>query len=329
MQTLRFYFGDKFVSKMENRIKVISGDISQNATFGMSREDLRELLANVNVIINSGALVKHFGNKNDFERINVTGPKNIIAFCQKYGKRLLHISTTSVSGNDKKDAIENQNIFSERNLYIGQDFTNIYVTTKYEAEVAILEAIYDGLDAQILRLGNITNRYSDGAFQKNVSDNAFASRLKSFIEIGAFPRYLLEHEIELTPVDLAANAIIKILNHSSDCNMFHIMNPLLLSVLEFINTINSMGIDMIPVSDVLMNDIINGMLTNDERKQAVSGIVQDLSKDKKLIYTSATRLVLDFTVDYLKAIGFRWKKIDKNYVIKYLNYFKQIGFIDF
>lgn len=329
LQTLRFYFGDKFVSKMEERIKVIPGDFTENSTFGTTKDDLRDIVSNVNVVLNSGALVKHFGNKSEFEKVNVTGPKNIIDFCMKYGKRLLHISTTSVSGTDRKDEIENQYIFSERNLYIGQDFTNIYVTTKYEAELAILEAIYDGLDAQILRLGNITNRYSDGVFQKNVKDNAFASRLKSFIEIGAFPKYLLEHEIELTPVDLAAKAVGRILNHSSDCNVFHIMNTMLLPTPELINTMNSLGIDIIPVSNTLMYDIINGMLSNDDRKSAVSGIIQDLNKDKKLIYTSSTRLDFDFTEKYLKECGFKWKKLDKVYITKYMNYFKSIKFIDF
>lgn len=329
LQTLRFYFGAKFVSKMEERIKVVPGDFTENGTLGTTKDDLRDIASNVNVVINSGALVKHFGNKSEFEKVNVTGPKNVIEFCMKYGKRLLHISTTSVSGTDRKDEIENQYIFSERNLYIGQDFTNIYITTKYEAEIAVLEAIHDGLDSQILRLGNITNRYSDGAFQKNVSDNAFANRLKSFIEIGAFPKYLLEHAIELTPVDLAARAVNKILIHSSDCNVFHIMNTLLLEVKELIDTIHSLGIDLIPVSNTLMYDIINGMLLNDDRKQAVSGIIQDLNKDKKLIYTSSTRLDFDFTEKYLKECGFKWKKIDKNYITKYLNYFKSIGFIDF
>ena len=328
-QVLRFYFGDNFVSKIEDRIEVISGDITINNTFGVNKEDLRKIAKSINTVINSGALVKHFGNKNEFENINVNGPKNIIEFCMKYGKRFLHISTTSVSGTDKKDAIENQNVFSEKNLYIGQDFTNIYVTTKYEAELAILEAIYDGLDAQILRLGNITNRYSDGVFQKNVKDNAFASRLKSFIEIGAFPKYLLEHAIELTPVDLSAKAIGRILNHSSDCNVFHIMNTMLLPTPDLINTMNSIGIDIIPVSDTLMYDIINGMLSNDDRKNAVSGIIQDLNKDKKLIYTSGTRLDFDFTEKYLKECGFKWKKLDKVYITKYMNYFKRIGFIDF
>lgn len=308
LNVLRFYFGDKFVSKVENRIKVISGDISENSTFGMYQDELLNVAKNVNVIINSGAIVKHFGQQREFESINVNGAKNVIKFCRKYGKRLIHISTVSVSGNDKKSEIENSNVFSENDLYIGQDFTNIYISTKFEAEVAVLEAIYEGLDAQILRLGNISNRYSDGAFQHNINDNAFAKRLKSFIEIGAFPRYFLGHQLEFTPVDLAAGAILKILNYSSDCNMFHIVNTQLLSVSEFVKTANGMGIDLIPVSDILMNDIINGVLSNDDRKYSASGIVQDLNRDKKLIYTSSTKLNFDFTENYLKNLRIQVEK---------------------
>ena len=289
---------------MENRIKVIEGDIVKNSTFGISNENLKEIVQNINVIINSAALVKHYGRQKDFEDINVKGTKNIIEFCKKYGKKLLHISTGSVSGNDKKEESEYKKIFTENDLYIGQDFNNIYVITKFEAEIAILEAIYDGLDAQILRLGNITNRYVDGVFQQNVEDNGFAKRLKSFIEIGAFPEYFLKHEVEVTPVDLAANAIVKILNHSSDCNMFHIINTQQMSITELVRTMQEMGINIIPVSNILMNDIINGIITNNDRKNTVSGIIQDLTKDKKIIYTSAVKIKSDFTENYLKNCRF-------------------------
>ncbi len=105
---------------------------------------------------------------------------------------------------------EGSKLFTEHNLYVGQSIKGIYSTTKYKAEISVLEAIEDELDAQIVRIGNITNRYSDGMFQKNIKDNAFVRRLKSFIEIGAFPqKKLLKHALEFTPVDLCADAIIK------------------------------------------------------------------------------------------------------------------------
>lgn len=275
-----------------------------------------EAIRNTSVVINSGALVKHYGQKQEFEDINVKGTKNVIEFCKKHGKRLLHISTVSVSGNGEKEEsvvetpenIRDKKIFTENNLYIGQDLKNIYALTKFKAEIAVLEAIYEGLDAQVLRLGNITNRYEDGNFQRNTDDNAFAKRLKSFIEIGAFPRYTLAHELELTPVDLAANAVIKILNNKSDCNMFHIMDPKLLKVPELINTSHEMGMELIPVSDQMMTDIITGILEDEDRKDIVSGIIHDINKDKKLVYTSSIRLNTKFTENYLKNCRFPLEK---------------------
>ena len=337
LQSLRFYFGNDFVSKVENRIKVISGDITDGIAFGIFPKAFKELVENVSCVINSGAIVKHFGNEKEFEDINVEGTANVIAFCKKYGKRLIHISTISVSGNGEKEEsiieteenIKDKKIFTENDLYIGQNIQSVYTITKFKAEILVLEAISDGLDAQILRLGNITNRYSDGAFQRNAIDNAFAKRIKSFTEIGAFPRYTLEHELELTPVDLASNAIIKILNHTSDCNVFHIQNPRLLSIKLLLETVTALGFDILPVSTQMMKDIITGILDDDSRKELVSGIIHDLNKDKELIYTSNIRLNSKFSENYLKNIGFHWKKIDKNYIIKYMNYFKKIGFINF
>ena len=32
---------------------------------------------------------------------------------------------------------------------------------------------------------------------------------------------------------------------------------------------------------------------------------------------------------YLEKIGFSWKNIDREYILKYMNYFKGIGFIEY
>jgi len=104
------------------------------------------------------------------------------------------------------------------------------------------------------------------------------------------------------------NPNLFLLNYSSDCNMFHIVDPLYLPIKDLVETINSVGINMLPVSDTLMNDIINGMLTNDDRKQAVSGIIQDLNKERRLIYTSLVKPSFAFTVNYLKSCRFSLEK---------------------
>ena len=333
---LNFYFGNKYDSLFGTRIKVLCGDIVKK-DLGLCEKDYSELKDNVDAVINSGALVKHFGIKKKFEEINVNGTQNVIDFCLNTNKRLLHVSTISVSGNGEKEEtvietpenINDKKIFKESDIYVGQNIKGVYSTTKFRAELLVLEAISSkGLDAQILRLGNITNRYSDGVFQKNIDENAFAKRVKSFIEIGAFPDYLLLHSIELTPVDLAADVIIKLSNYTSHCNVLHISNTQLLPIKFLIQVVNNLGINLLAVPEQMMIDIITGILANNNRKGILSGIIYDLDETKRLVYTSNIRLNCNFSEKYFNYIGFNWKPIDKEYIIKYINYLRKVKFIN-
>ncbi len=333
--TLSYYFGNDFAKKYKDRIHILEGDISNDNHIGLSNQDYLVVKNNVSTVINSGALVKHYGQRELFEKVNVQGTLNVVNLCKDLNKKLLHISTISVSGNGEReemivetpDNINDKKIFTEKDIYIDQKLNNVYTITKLEAERIVLSAILDGLDAKILRIGNISNRYSDGAFQRNVSENAFAMRIKSFIDIGVFPDYSLKHEIELTPVDLCADAILKIGNYSSKCNVFHIYNTKLLSISLFVEILAELGIKLLPVSDEEMTKIITELLEDENRKDMLNGIIHDLDKNKKLIYTSNISLDSSFTEKYLDFIGFNWKKIDKNYIIKYINYFKKIKFL--
>lgn len=332
---LNFYFGNKYNELFNNRIKVVCGDIVKE-NLGLSEKDYSELKNNVDIVINSGALVKHFGIKKKFEEINVKGTQSVIDFCLNTKKRLLHVSTISVSGNGEKEEtvietpenINDKKIFKESDIYVGQNIKGVYSTTKFRAELLVLEAISSkGLDAQILRLGNITNRYSDGVFQMNADENAFAKRIKSFIEIGAFPKYMLKHSIELTPVDIAAEAIVKVANYTSHCNVLHIYDNNLLPIKLFIETLSELGINLLPVPEKMMTDIITGILADNNRKDILSGIIYDLNENKQLVYTSRIRLNSSFTESFLERIRFNWKSIDKDYIIRYINYLRKIKFI--
>lgn len=335
-EILNFYFKDTYNNELNKRIKVVCGDITKE-NIGLSTDDYSILRNDIDLIINSGAIVKHFGLKEEFEKINVQGTKNVVDVCMKENKRLFHVSTISISGNGEKDEtieeteenINDKKLFHETDIFIHQNISGIYTTTKYKAELIVLEAIYNGLNAQILRLGNITNRYSDGLFQLNVEDNAFAKRIKSFIEIGAFPKYLLKHAIELSPVDLCADAIVKLAKHSSDCNVIHIYNSKFLPIKLLIDTFSTLGIELEAVSDKLFANIITGILNDDAQKNKLSGIIYDFDNYHRLIYTSNVRVKYDFSEKYLNSIGFHWKEIDSEYIIKYLKYFKQIGFINY
>ena len=329
-KTLHFYFDHTYDSLVGSRIKIIQGDITDKH-LGFSEEDYTKIGSKLSCVINSAAIVKHYGKSSDFDRINIEGVQNIVDFCKNFDIKLYHLSTLSVSGNVfaegnfSESSITEKTTFRESQLYIGQDISNLYVYTKFMAERLILENVANhALKATIIRLGNITNRYSDGKFQINISENAFLSRILAFVKLGCIPDYLLEGYGEFTPVDYVANAIVKIAEcPDSIYTVLHLYNTNHLPMKRFIELLNEYGLkmDILPEKDFLK--VVDSVLNTDE--SILSGIINDFDKNKKLVYDSNIILKSDFTNEFLNTLSFSWCKIGKIYLFRYLDYLKNLG----
>lgn len=333
LNTLRFYFGNKYDKEIFKRIVVIEGDISKD-NLGIDEIYHQELGFNIDCVINSAAIVKHYGNLDTFTSTNIQGVKNIIEFCSKYGCKLFHLSTLSVSGNifetDSYQVadLSKDIIFNEQKLFIGQDLSNVYIYTKFIAERLILESIINGkLDAKIIRLGNITNRYSDGIFQINVSENAFLNRINSILHIGCIPDYLLDKYIEFSPVDLCAEAIIKLVFEKSNMSIYHVYNNNHITFRELVKSLNNLKVPVEIVDKETFNKKIKKISSNIETKNMISGIINDFDKNKELSYNTNIRLQNVITNKYLRLLSFKWPKINEKYLRKYIIYLKSIGYI--
>lgn len=328
-KTLNFYFGDKYNNLFGKRIIVINGDITI-PHFNLSSQDYEHLEKNISVVINSAAIVKHYGNYKLFKDTNVMGTTNIINFCEKSNKKLYHISTLSVSGSGMFDS-ENTDItyFHENEFYIGQNLNNIYVYTKFEAEKLIFERIASGkLSACVLRIGNLMNRFSDGKFQINVTENAFINRIKSILKLGVIQKKFLEHSIEFTPVDVCSESIIKIIESNPDFSVFHLFNSNFLRIDTLLYYLDCLNIKLDCVDDNDFSRTVSKFLSNNKLKNDIAGIITDLDNNKLLNLITNIIPNSDFTEAYLNKLGFYWPKIDIEYIKKYINYFNSINFFD-
>ena len=310
------------------RIIIIQGDITFQ-DFGLSAEDYNELAQNVQTVINSAALVKHYGHYCEFENNNVHGTDEVINFCMKFGIRLNHISTISISGNFVVDSKNVNTIFRERDFYIGQDYkSNVYVRSKFIAENQVLQAQSKGLKATIFRIGVLTGRYQDGKFQHNIEQNAFYRRIKSLVALRIVPESFNDQTIEFTPVDTCAKAILNIIKvNQADGVVFHIYNHQKIKAIDLIHYLRKLNISIQTLKNWEFESIIAQLSQTKEGKETLSGLVSDLCISKSLNYSNTVTINSTFTINYLQQTAFAWPVLDIEYLSKVLNYMHDVGFI--
>ncbi|MEG1363093.1 MAG: SDR family oxidoreductase, partial [Clostridia bacterium] len=317
--TLNYYFDGKYIDLINKRIHIIECELQVNSLEDILKDN--NLIDKIDTVFNSAAHVKHFGNKELFMKINVGITKNLIDFCLKYNKKLIHISTLSVSGNGMEAGVVNQKfdndvLFTEKDINVGQELQNIYSYSKYIAEVEMLKAISKGLNGTIIRTGNLCNRISDNKGQIN-QDNAFMSRIKFVIDQKIMPESIIKDGyMEISPVDSAASAIIKIACDTK-YPVYHLYNSNHISFTNFINILKNININI----DLLSEEEFIQKIYKDENGNS-SILIMDIGKDNKLEYKSSIVINNDRTLSELNRLEFKWPKITDNYIIQMIKNIK-------
>lgn len=329
---LKVYFNDKYSNT--NRIVVICADL-QKEKFGLNDEEYDVILGEIDTVINCAASVKHYGSYKYFYEANVETTKRLIEFCKEADAKLIHTSTLSVSGNGFADEFDNtaskkELHFYESSLYIEQPLENVYARSKFEAEKTVLEAMADGLQANIMRMGNLTNRLSDGQFQKNYESNAFLQRVKSVSELGVFPEYLIKDTMyaEFTPIDEASNAVMTITrNFNTDQTVFHINSTKVVHFDRLFEIFNSLEVQVNIVDGTTFTETLRETTKRAGMEYIFETFINDMDDNDQLNYDSNIRIENQFTVEYLRQLGFEWSNIDIDYLRKYVEYFRKIGYL--
>lgn len=321
----KYYFGSDLNNLFGTRIFVLNGDITYD-NFGLSNEQYDLLGKNISHVLNCAALVKHYGDYEAFEKVNVTGVKNIIEFCEKYDKEFFQTSTISVSGNTMTSLASSYNpkkkvYFGEKDLFINQSLDNVYVRSKFEAEKIILDEISKHkLKGMILRIGNITNRYSDGKFQENSDDNAFLNRLKAFMALGMIPESIMNNYIEFTPADKVAESIIVSMKYYTEpYSVLHLYNSKHLYINDLYKILSNLNISVKIVDEETFKKKLKRWLFDNSKSDKVNVLLNDLDTDNKLVYKTNLVITNKFTLRFLESTDFDWPEIDINYIRKILD----------
>ncbi len=306
---LYYYF--ETVGGFDSRVVVLEGDMTGADALSAAKQ------YGINTVINCAANVSHFAKDEKTYDVNVLGVQNLIDFCRDAGAMLVQVSTASVAGFSVGGVPPADTVMDETMLYFGQNLENQYVHSKFLAERAVLEASLAGLEAKIMRVGNLMARNRDGEFQINARANSFLGRLRAFAAVGCFPYSSYRMETEFAPIDSTVAAILLLARTGPECRVFHPYNDHGFFMGDVILTMKELGIPIELVEDEVFQSALSAAMKDPALAEQLTSIIayQNIAQGRAAVPVKADNR---FTTQALLRMGWRWPLTDGAYLEKFL-----------
>ena len=283
---------------------------------------------NIDTVFNCAAVVKHFSKGTEIEDVNIGGAVNCVKFCVMTGARLVHVSTYSTGGlsvNGKPDPTEP---FTEQRLYFGQYLDNQYIHSKFVADRVILEAVaIHGLNAKVMRVGNLAPRSTDGEFQINFQTNAAMGRIRVFKMLGCYPFEMSDEPMEFSPINEVARSIVLLSETPRECCVFHPYNNHSVFFGDVLAELSKIGGAPRQVEGEAFLQAMEQAKEDPEKAKRLSSLLayQDMAHGQKSVFIPAKN---DYTTQVLYRLGFRWSATSWDYVDQFLTAIDGMGYFD-
>ena len=319
IKTLYFYYFGRTEAfgHFDERVTAFAAEVTESDAFA----HLSPLTSHLSplTVVNCVANVKHFSAGNDIEMVNIESVRHLITFCLRTGSRLIHISTNSIAGISVDNVPGPEVKLAEQTLYIGQNIdANKYVYSKFKAEELVLDAIaHQGLNAKIMRVGNLSARQKDGEFQINFNTNNFLATLRAYVVIGMVPYEALDQRFEFSPIDEVARAIMQLAQTPKECMVFHPSNTHRQFLSDILMGFAESGITLRRVENEEFQQALEKMMENPDLVTLLRPLMAyDMGAGHKTRWIEAAN---DYTTQVLYRLGFQWPPTAADYVHRFVD----------
>ncbi|MSA72245.1 non-ribosomal peptide synthetase [Holdemania massiliensis] len=284
--------GPDWVAAHQAQLVCLKADL-QDPQLGLSAAAYALITSQITCVIHSAAEVRHYGQREQFLRVNVEATQTLLAAAQQARVPFIHVSTLSLCGTVLKAHPQLTAVFTEMDLDIGQNWQdNLYIESKFMAEQRVLTARSQGLPVRILRLGRLVGRHTDGQFQLACQNNAFWRICQGLRQVGMLPAALAEMPVEVSAVDECARAAALIC--TTPLSVAHLANPHLLTFKEIFY-------DLPQVSDAQFQQQLKTWQKHGALLGSLIEEMNALQKQPPQIQADCT-----LTLNTLRQVGFTW-----------------------
>jgi len=310
----KYYFNTD-LSDYEDRIVILVSDIEKQA-LALDTVTYADLVLQIDSIIHSAALVKHYGEYDRLYQANVQATINLLELAKlTKGKDFHYISTLAVVVDGYIPDYDYYLINEDDDAGIIQNRKGVYARTKYEGELEVIKYREYGVKSNIYRPNNVAMHSQNYIHQENIGDNAFFNCFKTMLNFGMMPDEL--SIVEISPVDSVAKAIIKLFDQDGiDNQTYHIFNPHLVNLPELFAIEKNFNIRKCSINEFIDN-IITKLSANKDTKQIELFMLHQLwLQEVDNEHTTHVEVSQNKTNFVLTQLGFEWPIVDRDMLSK-------------
>ncbi len=300
------------------RIVLLKGDM-KDAALGLPAEKVEELSNIVDHIWHCGAFVHHMFDYGTLRRQNVQSTVELLRIALTGRRKVFnYVSTLSVAS-----LRDSQGRTVEVDLGDQPISSNGYILTKWVSERILLRHAAKGLPLNIFRPGNITGHSATGICPPE--KNHALLLVKGCIQMRCAPDW--QRCTEMTPVDILAEAMVRLSLNSRGSNTFNMNNPVEMSWEEYIKELRKLGfqIEMVPI------DEWRRRLETIDETNALFPLSEIYLKERKDLIApeshAPTQQDASTTQEALRKLGVSYLGDYTRYVPTLIGYLKNTGFL--
>ncbi len=312
----------------EGRLHVVLGDLTL-PRLGLSPEKFATLARDLDVIYHNGADINIALPYARLRPVNVNGTHEVLRLALEDHFKPTHV-VSSYAVHATRDRSTPTAITEDEPLPPFARLANGYSKSKWVVENLVAHARQLGLPVNIYRPGNITGNSLTGA--SNTGD-VMHTLMLAMLHVGAVPE--TEAQIDLTPVDFVAGAIVEIsLRAECQNGTFHLLNPHPLRVATMAKLMQRID----PAIDVVsLQNFRDGLASlEDSMPGEVMGLLSDvLTPDaaggvhaESIPAAFLARFDCQHTLHGLRHSRVKCHPVDEQLLERYVDFLRRVDFFE-
>jgi amino acid adenylation domain-containing protein/thioester reductase-like protein len=299
------------------RIKVVLGDLTQDR-LGFSKNTWETFARDIDVIYHNGAQVNHVYDYPFLYRANVESTLDLLKLaCETRNKSLHFVSTLSAASatNSAGKLVEDG---PSRNA--PAFVNNGYNVTKWVSEHLVWEAIQRGIDATIIRPGNITGVAETGFCLPD--RNRVLLLVKGSLQLGYAPAG--DTDFDFSPVDYLARALVSCtLDAKREQRVFHFQNPQPLTWEGYLSSLHRLGFQIALEEPTLWRERLMAI----DESNALFDVVAFYLDDSQEDIGDMSRIENHVSAATLKRLGINYPEKNPRLIDAHFRFLVTSGFL--